>query len=158
MSNKLNLDKSSRDEMKKEAILRIKGLIKNFKLNSNILKYFNEGKIYYSYLTVGGFIGSIDTIDYDSRYSKFIKEFEKEKGCMVYHAIENGNTLSILFVSTPNEELDDEEQSFEWEFERVSKDGVIYCFVKNFEDSELSEFGSIVISSFGNSGALTRVG
>lgn len=155
MSNELG--KNAIHEMKKEAILRIKGLIKNFKLNPNVLNYFIEGKIYYSYLTAGGVIGSIDTIDYDSRYSKFIKEFEEEKGCIVYHAIEKGNTLAVLFVSLPNEEYDDEEQSFEWEFERASNDGVIYSFVKDFAESELSEFGSVVISSFGESGALIRV-
>lgn len=159
MTNKLDLEKNCNDEMKKEAISRIKELIKNFNLNPNVLKYFEEGKIYYSYLTAGGFMGSIDTIDYDSRYSKFVKEFEEKTGYMVYHAIETGNSLSILFVSNPNNEnLDDEQQNSEWKYERVSKDGVLYCFVKNFEVSELSEAGDIVISSYGDSGALVRIG
>ncbi|KOR25014.1 hypothetical protein [Clostridium sp. L74] len=158
MVNKSDLEKKCNDEMKKESIFRIKELIKNFNLNPNVLKYFEEGKIYYSYLTAGGVIGSIDTIDYDSRYSKFINEFEEKTGHMVYHAIETGNVLSILFVSVPNEELNDEEQKSEWEYERATKDGIVYCFVKNFASPELSEAGDIFISSYGDSGALVRIG
>lgn len=158
MINKLDSTKNYRDEMKKEATLRIQELINNFNLNPNVLKYFEEGKIYYSYLTAGGFMGSIDTIDYDSRYSKFVNEFEEKTGYMVYHAIETGNLLSILFVSAQDDELDDEQQNRKWEYERVTKDGIVYCFVKNFESSELSEAGNIVISSYGDSGAIVRIG
>lgn len=45
-------------EIKNEAINRIKTLIEKCNLNPNVLKYFEEGKEYYSYLT-GGFLGSI---------------------------------------------------------------------------------------------------
>ncbi|MBI6110136.1 hypothetical protein [Clostridium perfringens] len=157
MVNKLEIEKNI-NEMKKESIFRIKELIKNFNLNPNVLKYFKEGKIYYSYLTAGGIIGSIDTIDYDLRYSNFVKEFEEKTGYMVYHAIETGNSLSILFVSNPiNEEFNDEQQNLDWKYERVSEDGFLYCYVKNFENSELSEYGEIIISSYGDSGALIRI-
>lgn len=157
MNNKFDLAKNYMDEMKKEATFRIKELINNFNLNPNVVKYFEEGKIYYSYLTAGGLMGSIDTIDYDSRYSKFVNEFEEKTGYTVYHAIETGHSLSILFVTCPDEGLDNEEQNEIWQDERVTDDGVVYCFVKNFESPELSEFGSIVISSYDNSGALVRL-
>lgn len=58
-------------EIKEEAINRIKTLIKKCKLNPNVLKYFKEDKVYYSYLTAGGFIGSIDTVSFDKNYEKF---------------------------------------------------------------------------------------
>lgn len=48
-------------EMQNEAIRRIKTLIKKLNLNANILEYFKDGKKYYSYLTGGGFLGSVDT-------------------------------------------------------------------------------------------------
>lgn len=65
-------------EMQNEAISRIKILIKKLNLNANILEYFKDGKKYYSYLTGGGFLGSVDTIQYDEDYEKAVKWFEKK--------------------------------------------------------------------------------
>lgn len=59
---------ATRKEIKDEAINRIKALIKKCNLNPNVLRYFQEGKVYYSYLTAGGFMGSIDTISYEKDY------------------------------------------------------------------------------------------
>ena len=77
---------ATKTEIKEEAINRIKTLIEKCNLNSNVLKYFNEGKVYYSYLTAGGFMGSIDTISYDKDYEKAVKDFEiKHQNYLVYH-------------------------------------------------------------------------
>lgn len=62
-------------------------------------KYFEEGKLYYSYLTAGGFMGFIDTIYSDERYPKIVADCEKKFNCLVYHTIESGDTLSLLFVT-----------------------------------------------------------
>lgn len=87
------------EKMKKTAIENIEKLISKLDLNPNVKKYFEEGKIYYSYLTAGGWVGSIDKIEYDKRYPEIVAECEKEHNCLVYHAIESGNMLSLLFVN-----------------------------------------------------------
>lgn len=87
------------EKMKKTAIENIEKLISKLGLNPNVKKYFEEGKVYYSYLTAGGWLGSIDNIEYDERYPKIIAECEKQSNCLVYHAIESGNILCLLFVT-----------------------------------------------------------
>lgn len=139
-------------EIKEEAINRIKALIEKCNLNPNVLKYFNEGKVYYSYLTAGGFMGSIDTISYDKNYEKAVKDFEeKHPDYNVYHAIESitahGKLLSLLYVSSDKEE---------WEGERLESNNIIMSYVINLDNPDLSEFGYIAIDGFMKSGALVR--
>lgn len=139
-------------EIKEEAINRIKTLIEKCSLNSNVLKYFKEGKVYYSYLTAGGFLGSIDTISYDKAYEQAVKKFEtKHPDYLVYHAIESitaqGKLLSLLYVS---DEIED------WESERLQSDNFIMSYVLNLDNPELAEFGFIGIDTFEKSGALVR--
>lgn len=139
-------------EIKEEAINRINTLIEKCKLNPNVLKYFKEDKVYYSYLTAGGFMGSIDTISYDKDYEKAVKDFEaKHPDCIVYHAIESitlyGKLLSLLYVGDDNEE---------WETERLDNNNIIMSYVFNLDNPKLSEFGYITIDSFMESGALVR--
>ncbi len=43
-------------------------------------------------------MGSIDTISYDKRYEKAVKDFEEQTSRLVYHVIKRGNTISLLFV------------------------------------------------------------
>lgn len=139
-------------EIKNEAINRIETLIEICNLNPKVLKYFKEGKVYYSYLTAGGFLGSIDTISYDKAYKQAVKKFEIEhQDYLVYHVIEtitlSGKFLSLLYVS--NEKKD-------WESERLQSDNAIMAYVLNLDNPELSEFGYITVDRFGESGALVR--
>lgn len=139
-------------EIKEEAINRIKTLTETCNLNSNVLKYFKEGKKYYSYLTAGGFLGSIDTISYNKVYEQAVKKFEKDHpNYLVYHAIEtitaNEKLLSLLYVSDMKED---------WESERLQSDNFIMSYVVNLNNPKLSEFGDIFIDAFGESGALVR--
>lgn len=138
-------------EIKNEAINRIKTLIEKCNLNPNALKYFEEGKKYYSYLT-GGFLGSIDTISYDKAYEQAVKKFEIEhQDSLVYHVIEtitlSGKFLSLLYVSNEKED---------WESERLQSDNAIMAYVLNLDNPKLSEFGYITVEGFGESGALVR--
>ena len=140
-------------EIKDEAINRIKALIKKCNLNPDVLKYFHEGKVYYSYLTMGGFMGSIDTISFEKDYEQAVKEFEKmHPNYLVYHAIESitkyGKLLSLLYVS------DDKE---EWESERIERNNSIMSYVLNFDIPDYSELGYIIIDGYMESGALVRV-
>ena len=139
-------------EIKNEAINRIKTLIEECNLNPKVLKYFKEGKIYYSYLTAGGFLGSIDTISYDKAYEQAAKKLEMEHpDYLVYHVIEtitlSGKFLSLLYVSNEKED---------WECERLQSDNAIMAYVLNLDNPELSEFGYITVEGFGESGALVR--
>ena len=52
-------------------------------------------------------MGSIDTISYDKKYEKVVKDFEtKHPDYLVYHAIESitsyGKLLSLLYVGDDN--------------------------------------------------------
>ncbi len=134
------------EALKKEAIRRLENLTKKYKLNPNILKYFKEGNLYYSYMAIEGIMSSIDTINYDERYAEVVKEFEERTNSLVYHAIETGDMLSLLFVSSKPEQWQGEEE----------RNDTIWAYVKNFAETDDSEMGYIYISSF--KGALVRLG
>lgn len=105
------MSKISKEAKKEEAVKRLEELTKTFNLRpNNILKYFKEDKIYYSYITCKGLLGTIDTINYDKRYAEVVDRFEEEYDCLAYHVIETGNTIALLFVSDNKEE---------WEFETL---------------------------------------
>lgn len=136
-------------EQQAEAISRIQALTKAFDLNPNILRYFREGKLYYSYLTAGGLMSSIDKITYDPRYESAVKEFEAMFGGLVYHAIESntgwGKMLSLLYVGG---------EADEWPVERPDR-GRIMTYTVNLDDPDLSDFGDVEVTGVG--GALIRV-
>ncbi|HEL2204321.1 TPA: hypothetical protein TZE22_001667 [Streptococcus suis] len=142
---------------KQEALNRLRQIEERFpgQVNPNIRKYFNEGQLYYSYVTGNGFIGSIDTISYNPYYEAVIRDFES-KGRLVYHVIESGNLLTLLYVSYPKDDWDDEEREAEWEVGRLADDNSLLAYVFNLELPELSEFGFVGIDVFMNSGSLIR--
>lgn len=139
--------KDSKAAQRKEANKRIDALTKKFNLNPHIKDYFNEGRVYYSYIT-GWIIGSIDTIEYDARYAQVVKEFEERTHSLVYHAIETGDTLALLHVSNNPEN---------WPMERL-ENNYITAYVHNFAHPECSESGDIFISGYMESGCLIRFG
>lgn len=128
----------NREMQKKEAIKRLELLEKEFEgqLNPDILKYFKEGKPYYSYLTVDGTTGSIDAVDSDPGYAELVSEFEKQHEALVFHVILSGTKLSMLYVGSYEDE---------WDFQRKVSGGVIFAYVYNMVYPELSEFGSIQV-------------
>ncbi len=125
-----------------EAMERLTILEKIYKINPKIKKYFSEGKLYYSYIT-GGFLGSIDTINYDERYAKIVRTFEEQTSYLVYHAIERDNTISLLFVS---------DNYSHWLDERPTSSGVM-AQVVNLDTYE-SKLGFIRVDTI--QGALYR--
>ena len=134
------------ERIKAEAMDRMKELKKVFDLNPKLVKYLEEGKLYYSYL-VSGLFGCIDTINYDKDYAEIVNVFQKETGNYVYHAIETksafGRLLSLLYVSV------DEER---WPMQRLESD-YITAYVYNIDD-EFGEYGDIFLTS--DNGALLR--
>ncbi|HEL2007892.1 TPA: hypothetical protein TZS81_001917 [Streptococcus suis] len=151
--------KNSSNFAKQEALYRLQQMEERFsgRMNPNIRKYFDEGKLYYSYITGNGFIGSIDTISYDPNYEKVVKEFEEKRNKLVYHVIETGATIALLYVSLPSSDLSGEELEWEWEEERLAEDNSLLVYVYNFEEPSFSEFGSIGINTFRESGALAKI-
>ena len=131
-----------RDKLIKEALERLTTLESIFEINPKIKQYYSEGKLYYSYIT-GGVLGSIDTINYDKRYAKVVKEFEEQTSYLVYHVIERKNTIALLFVS------DDYNH---WMEERPTASGIM-AQVVNMDTYE-SELGFIRVDQ--NQGALYR--
>lgn len=129
-----------------EGLYRMKQISKKFCLNPNLVKYLKQGKIYYSYITGEGIIGSIDTIEYDSNYVELIKKFENTSERYVYHAIESVlafnnqqyHFLNLLYVSN-NEEY--------WDSERLSEN-YISSYVINLDSQDLSEIGDIFLDGF----------
>lgn len=138
------------EEIKNEAISRLEELSDELGLNPKVASYFAEGKLYYSYLTAGGLIGSIDTINYDKRYADAVKEIEMLTGLSVYHVIEtkinNNILLSMLYVSNHKED---------WETQRL-QDNYIFAIVCSPDFPHDYEIGTIAMSS--RQGALIRIG
>lgn len=133
----------NRRKMISEAHNRIQMLEELFDLNPKVGKYFQGGRLYYSYLTCGGIIGSIDSIDYDKRYADAVKMFENQTNALVYHAIEYKNTLSLLYVSNDYDE---------WESERPTSAGIKSCIIDI--ETMKGKYGYIKIDI--NNGALYR--
>lgn len=146
----------AKSRKKEEAIKRLEVLTKTLDLNSNILKYFKEDKLYYSYTTCNGFIGSIDTISYVADYEELVKNFENDCNCLVYHVVEdNFGMLSFFYVSDYEEDW--VEQQPEGKF--------VPAYILSFDKEKLKngtyevqyqEYGEIICSSMG--GAVIRVG
>ena len=97
-----------RKAMSIEAQRRMHTLIDQFSLNPKLLRYLKEDKLYYSYRVAGW--ASIDSITYNPKYSKAVKDFEETTGNLVYHVVESRVLvpeevilLTMLFVS-PREE------------------------------------------------------
>ncbi len=136
-------------KQKAEALYRMRQLTEAFDLNPNLVKYLEEGRVYYSYITGGGMFACVDTITYDPSYVEVIKNFQEESGGYVYHAIETntkyGKMLTLLFV-TPYED--------NWKMERLTEN-YIYAYVYNFSDAD-GERGDVFLSS--DNGALVRIG
>jgi len=135
-------------KQKEEALLRLKELTETFDLNPKITRYFQEDRLYYSYL-VSGMFGCIDTINYDPSYAEAVQKFEKATGSMVYHVIESetmfGKMLSMLYVSS-------EENEDDWPAEHPEED-YISAYVWNLEEN-FGEYGDVFLTS--DNGALLR--
>ena len=131
------------DKMHNEALLRIEMLENLFGLNPNVRKYFKDGNLYYSYLTGGGYICSIDTINYKKHYADTVNSFEEQTASLVYHVIEHENTISLLYVSNDFEK---------WESERPASSGIKACVIDM--NTLKGEFGYIKIDVL--QGALYR--
>lgn len=139
-----NNDEDENEKIHQEAIDRLSTLEKLYGLNPKVKQYFEEGKLYYSYITGGGYIGSIDTINYDPRYAEIVESFEEQTGYLVYHVIEHKNTIALLYVS---------DNYSDWIDERPQKEGIL-AHVVDMDDYD-NEVGYIKLDIL--QGALRRI-
>ena len=133
-----------RVEIYNEAQRRMDYLIEMYGINPNLGKYLKEGRIYYSYFTGGGMLGSVDTISYDPRYEKILKEFEEQIGGYVYHCIEESKSKLILLY------VGESEDEWEWEFKKTTTQRgtciTAGAYVYNL-DEDFGEIGSVLIAA-----------
>ena len=130
----------SREEMKQEAIQRMK----NMQIRDDVIDSFKNGKITMSSK------GNIYEVPQEKL--EFVKEHEKEIGVMIYHVIHSfaniGETYEFLFVSNYRED---------WNYERsLVKKNIIYCYSENVTHPDWSEAGSILVENV--NGSLLRIG
>ena len=114
------------EKMHREALERLTTLEKLYGLNPKVKRYFEDGKLYYSYVTGGGYIGSIDTINYNPRYAEIVESFEMQTDYLVYHVVEYKETIALLYVS---------DDYSDWIDERPQKEGVL-AHVVELDDYE----------------------
>lgn len=125
------MSKLAREQMKAEAVRRIKSV----NLNDFILSNFERDE-----LVISKNVATLFRLSDDMK--AMVKEFEDDTGCLVYHVIHTdmgplGTHYSFLNVS-PYED--------DWEMEREClKRNMPIVYVRNAEDVMLSDFGSIGI-------------
>lgn len=139
-----NYEAVDRTKQMQEATERLSTLEDLYELNPKVKTYFEDGRLYYSYITGGGYIGSIDSIKYDERYAAIVESFEARSSYLVYHVIERGNTIALLYVSGDYND---------WLDERPTSAGVM-AHVVDVETLE-NEMGYIKIDCI--NGALYRI-
>lgn len=139
----------SKSAQLQEANNRLETLVNVFSLNPNLNEYWHEGELYYSYLTGGGLLASIDTITFDPRYQEQVKQYEDRTGNLVYHVIESGSLLNLLYVSAPDKNISENEQREIWDMELMNQTfSWVSAYVINLDDPDLSEHGDILLGAY----------
>ena len=145
----------TKEQMRKEAIARLKILQKKG-LHPNVLREFEtEGKLNYSErVSFGGAAaGILYWMDAAPELMEKVREFEEEHNAFVYHATTErfagiGRMLDLFYVSAYEEE---------WAQDRVDlEENYAFCYVAALDSPICSEFGGISFKVAG--GGLVRVG
>ena len=131
-------------DMHAEATQRLELLVDRFTLNPQILRHWEGGCLSCSLED-----GSLLQVKSVPLYSKLIKEFEQQYGCLVYHAVVTSPFLTLLFVRQYGED---------WHFFYSDEifNGWILAYVYNLQHRNLSEMGEVQLSS--DAGSLIRIG
>lgn len=139
--------KISREEMKIEALKRLKAL----KVLPAVVRDFEkEDVVHYSEDMGGIYKGILYWISNEPKYVEVVNDFEKKYDTMVYHAhlchTEFGDLLSLLYVSS---------HKSEWKNDKADlKEGYPIAYVYNF-DSGFADMGTIQIAPC--NGGITRL-
>ncbi len=129
------------EEQRNEAISRIKELTKRFNLNSNMLDFFENGRIYGL-----DYIEDSKIKDRNKLISSIIAECQNKYNSIVYYYfiidvnIEGYNLeiLNIFYVGQYKED---------WENERLSKDNEVYIRSYELGSPNYPELGFVKVNS-----------
>lgn len=142
-----------RNKQKQEATERLKILEDNYMMHKNVLKEFKQDEtIYYSENLGGAFSGILYWLRNKPEFVNIVKNIEEKRNIYVYHCIlshysDDGDVLTMLYVSS------DEEY---WENERQELiDGCPCSYVYSFNFPQFSEFGGVTIT--GVNGGINRL-
>lgn len=146
-------NKELKEKQKLEAIKRLEILKKEYMVHTNVLNEFKTDEtIYYSENFRSYMQGILYWLHNKDEFVKVVKEIEEKRNIYVYHCILNhyrddGDVLTMLYVSS------DEEF---WENERQELiDGYPCVYTYSFSFPEFSEFGRVQIT--GVNGGINRL-
>ena len=146
-------NKELRDKQKQEAIKRLEILQSEYMLHKNVLKEFKADKtIYYSENFSGFQQGILYWLHNKDEFVNIVKNIEEKRNIFVYHCILNhyvddGDVLTMLYVSSDIEDWENERQEL--------KDGLPCVYTYSFNFPQFSEFGGITIT--GANGGINRL-
>lgn len=146
-------NKELRDKQKQEAIKRLEILQSEYMLHKNVLNEFKADEtIYYSENFSGYMQGILYWLHNKDEFVKIVKEIEEKRNIYVYHCMLNhyrddGDVLTMLYVSSDVEFWENERQEL--------KDGSPCTYVHSFNFPQFSEFGGITIT--GVNGGINRL-
>lgn len=133
----------TKEEQRNEAILRIQELTKKFNLNSNMLEFFKNGKIYGL-----DYVGDENSKIKDRKklISSIIVKRQNEDNLLIYYYFIVGiniggydlETLNIFYVSQYKEE---------WKMERLSEENELSILTYELGSPNYPEFGFIKVDS-----------
>jgi len=119
------------EEQKAEAIKRMKLI----GLMPEIIKQFEKDDVVHYSETMG----ILYWLSNKPEWEEHIKELEKKRNILVYHAelsyLTFGTCLSLFYVSAYKEEWEQDKKSLQ--------KGYACCYVWNIDDDDCSEFGGI---------------
>lgn len=137
-------NKELREKQKLEAVERLKILEKEYLLHKNVRKEFEQDEtIYYSESSGGAFCGILYWLRNKPEFVNIVKKIEEEKNIYVYHCILNhyrddGDVLTMLYISSDEEFWENERQELE--------DSYPCVYTYSFSFPQFSEFGGITIT------------
>ena len=146
-------NKELREKQKQEAIKRLEILQNEYMVHKNVLNEFKADEtIYYSENFRGYMQGILYWLHNKDEFVKVVKEIEEKRNIFVYHCILNhyrddGDVLTMLYVSSDEEYWENERQEL--------KNGFPCTYVHSFSFPHFSEFGSCEIT--GVNGGLNRL-
>ncbi len=129
------------EEQRNEAIYRIKELTKKFNLNSNMLDFFENGKIYGL-----DYVENSKIKDRNKLISKIIAEYQDKHNSVVYYYFIvdiniEGYTLEVLNMFYVGQYKED------WEIERLSNDNEVYIRTYELDNPNYPELGFVKVDS-----------
>ena len=139
----------TKEEQKKEAIFRIQELTKKFNLNSNMLDFFKNGKIYGL-----DYVENSKIQDRSSLINSIIINHQVKYNSLVYYYFIvdinlEGYDLEILNIFYVGQHPED------WELERLSEDNEMYICTYELSSPNNRELGFVKVNSV--DGNLIRV-